>query len=339
MPLTRFPHGIAAFPVIGATERQMFAGSLVQGDNNGNVWFVDGDNGSDGNDGLSPESPLLTIAQAVSNATAGAVIYVKQRKTVALSTDPAVYAETVIIPNTKPNISLIGVGTGRVQGGMPEIKKGSGTTALITVRAPGFHIENFVLNGASSTGGGILLDDDGTTKVAFGFSAYNNHFKNCAGHATDGTKGGAITWSANGGAWQAHIYGNRFYKNLADIVLLGTAQSVPQDVVIEKNVFSGPAASVDVNLYLAGGSGMNGVIIRDNDFTCFPAAAGGAVGLFMDLTGCVGLLSNNNFASNAKTFKAAGSGAKVPATVFIGANWQEATAAGGTTSGMFGRSS
>ena len=113
-----------------------------------------------------------------------------------------------------------------------------------------------------------------------------------------------------------------FYKNVGDIVLLGTSAAVPQDVVIEDNIFSGPADSVDCNLYLAGGSGMNGVYIRNNVFPVFPNLSSGATLLYADLTGCVGILAGNYFGTD-KTFGAAGNGALVPTTVFLSGNYDE----------------
>ena len=44
-------------------------------------------------------------------------------------------------------------------------------------------------------------------------------------------------WSSDGGAWQVRIAGNVFYKNVGDVILKGTSVSVPQDVIIENNIF------------------------------------------------------------------------------------------------------
>jgi hypothetical protein len=239
------------------------------------------------------------------------------------ATDPSSYAEVLTIAAAKSNLSLIGLSRGRTQGGLPQIRMGSGSTALLTIRAPGCLIANLGFNGASATGGGILLDDDGSTKSAFGTTIIGCHFKNCKGStATNTATGGAIQWAATGGGWQVLISGNRFYKNVGDIVLLGTSAAVPQDVVIEDNVFSGPAANVDCNLYLAGGSGMNGVIIRNNEFTCFPNVGSGTNVKPLVLTGCVGQLTGNRFATSGKTFGAAGN-VLVPTTVFMTDNYQE----------------
>lgn len=308
---------------------------LPVGNKNGRYYFVDGTNGSDGNDGKSLRRPFSTVQRAftVNGGRANALVFVLPKDMAVTSTDPVSYAETVIVD--APSSALIGVSRGRTQGGLPQLRMGSGSTAHVTVRAPGCLIAGIGINGASSTGGGILLDDDGgSTKSAFGTTILGCHFKNCAKHATDGRQGGAINWSSTGGAWQALIKGNRFYKNLADVVLIGTSGSVPQDVVIEDNHFSGPAANVDCNLYLAGGSGMNGVHINRNYFPAMPAIGSGSVLRFLDLTACIGIMSENYFGAltaatgSPVTFAAAGTGGKVPTTVWMAGNWGETTTAG-----------
>ena len=321
------PASTSKNPYLGAVAASDLLG-LHDAQFRGKVLFVDGTNGSDSNTGLDTiANAKVTIQGAVDAAAAGAVIYIAPKLITDATGDPASYAETIIIPLALSNLSLIGISTGLTQGGLPQIKKGSGSTALITVRAPGCLIANLGINGGSSTGGGILLDDDNSTKSAFGTTIMGCHFKNCVGSsATDSRTGGAIMWTTAGNAWQVRISGNRFYKNVGDIVLKGTSNSVPQDVIIEDNIFSGPAASVDCNLYLAGGSGMNGVIIRNNEFSAFPAIGSGSVVRFADLTGCVGTLVGNSFAtSTTLTFGATGTGAKVPTTVFMPKNYRETT--------------
>ncbi len=301
----------------------------------GTTRFVDGTNGADGNNGASWGNAYATIQAAVTASSAGDTIYIASKTITDFTGDPTSYAETIIIPATKPNLSLIGVSRGRTQGGLPQIKKGSGAVALLTIRAAGCFIKGIGFNGTGSTGGGILLDDDYSTKTAFGTTIEGCHFKGCVGTtATDARTGGAIQWSSAGNAWQVHIKGNRFYKNVGDVVLLGTSSTVPQDVLIEDNIFSGPAASVDCNLYLAGGSGMNGVIIRNNTFQQLPAIGSGSVVRFIDATGCVGMLVGNDFGAQSSntgttlTWLAAGTAAKIPTTMHVARNWgQSITAA------------
>jgi len=324
----------AFFPSIGRFGAKWYPEDIVGGmgmmNDTNNYWFVDGDKSASGG-GQSWEDAYKTIQEAVTAASAGDTIFVAGRTITALATDPLNYAETVIIPNGTPQLSIIGVSRGRTQGGLPQMKIGAGSTAMMTVRAPGCLIANMGFNGASSTGGGILLDDDGgTSKVAFGTTITGCHFKNCVGStATDAATGGAIMWSSDGGAWQVLINGNRFYKNVGDIVMKGTSGSVPQDVVVEDNIFSGPAASVDCNIYVAA-DGINGLIVRNNVFTGKPAIGSGSNAKYMVLgAGTVGILAGNYFASitgeaeTDVTFGASGAGATIPTTVFISGNFGE----------------
>src|SRR3990172_10510245 len=276
----------------------------------GQVYYVDETNGADTNSGLDGWSNAkATIQSAVTAASQGDTVLIAPVEVAAGDTDRGSYSENLVIGTTQAYLSLIGVPRGRVQGGLPQLKVGATTTSpLLTIRAPGCYIANLGFNGAGATGGGILLDDDGSTKTAFGTTIENCHFKNCVGTtANNAATGGAIQWAAAGNSWQVLIRGNRFYKNVGDVVLLGTSGSVPQDVVIEHNIFSGPGSSVDCNLYLAGGSGMNGVVIDSNIFQQLPAL-GGTNDRFIDATGCVGMLTRNMFGalvsegSSEKTF-------------------------------------
>ena len=303
-------------------------------------WYVDEDNGSDtSNNGSSVDKAVATLTQGIANAGRGDIILVRARAMGTGATDPVSYTENAVIPADKDCLSIIGVDTGRTQGGLPQIKVGTTTTqAIITVRAPGCYIANLGINGSGATGGGILLDDDASTKTAFGTTIENCHFKICVGTtATDSRTGGAIQWSNQGNAWQVLIRGNTFYKNVGDIVSLGTAGSVPQDVTIEDNDFkSSFASTTDCNLFLtAQGGGMRGLTIRRNTFGALPALSTGSVLRYMDLTGCYGSLADNTFncatqGAGLLTFKAAGTGANVPTTVFISGNTGEADTEGDT---------
>jgi hypothetical protein len=331
--ITKLPYGFQASPLIGGG-LDMFSSSFA---GLGNIYFVDGDNGADGNNGLSPDSPKATIQSAVTaaaaNAVDGGVVYIKARDMAAGASDPVSYAENVIIPASASRLSLIGVSGNRTQCGLPQIKVGGTVaSALLTVRAPGCLIANIGFNGNSTAGAplnvGILLDDDGSTKSACGTSIISCHFKNCTGSTvTNGKTGGAITWAATGGAWQVLIKDNRFYKNVCDICLLGTSVSVPQDVVIENNVFSGNAADVDGQLWLkGGGSGMLGLVLRSNVFPVVGAIGSGQIAKFGDLTGCTGIMEGNVFGtSTTLTFGAAGTAMFVPTTVFMPRNYRETT--------------
>lgn len=302
---------------------------MMTGSFGGNDLCVDGDNGYDnsGKPNGGWGKAFKTIQAAVNAANPFDSVWVKPRKITDFTGDPTSYAETLIIPATKPHLRLIGLGSGPNQGNLPQIKKGSGATALLSVRAAGCLIANLGFNGASSTGGGILLDDDYAAKCAFGTVIAGCHFKNCVGATADSSKvGGAIMWTAEGNAWQVRIVGNHFYKNVGGVVLKGTSNTVPQDVVIAGNMFMGPAASVDSYLYLAGGSGMSSVIVDNNVFASVLPSVGSVVARYADMTGCTGIFSNNVVSGSYTTsgFGAARAAAKLPTTVGIVHNYSDA---------------
>jgi hypothetical protein len=297
---------------------------------NSKVLYVDGDKSVSGG-GTTWDDAFSTIQEAVTAASAGDVIYISERTISVTGTDPVSYAETIIIPNSKPHLSLIGVSRGLTQGGLPQIKIGAGTTALLTVRAPGCLIANLGFNGADSTGGGIKLEDNGTTYVAFGTTIVNCHFKNCKAHATNGKLGGAVY--STGSPWQIRISGCRFYKNVAGIVMVNTSYSVPQDWIIEDNVFGNSVnTETDGDIYVAA-DGILGLVIRNNSFDSVDGCAGtsGTILHYIELgAGTYGIMTDNTFACKTGsedtplTFGASTHTAcKIPATVRMARNYGE----------------
>ena len=307
----------------------------------GDIWHVDGSLSSGAANGKTWADAFTTIQAAITAASHHDIIFIRPKLITDFTGDPASYEENLIIPAATNNLSIIGVSRGRTQGGLPQLKDGSGTTtAILIIRAPGCLIKNIGINGAGNTGGGILLDDDYSAKSAFGTTIVGCHFKNCKGHATDGRLGGAIMWSAQGNAWQVYIGYNRFYKNVTDICLIGTGSTRPQDVVIEHNIFSGSASSTDCNIYgysVGGGGFGHGLIINDNVFGSLPALSSGSILRYVALTGTQsGMITNNVFgcvtdqAGTELTFKVAGTGGIIPITVFLARNYGQSITDGVT---------
>jgi len=304
----------------------------------GKVWFVDGDQSTGSHGGRSwsdafDETEFDGALSSLGDVRAGDVIYVAARTMAQTDTDPISYTTNLTVD--VPQVSIIGVSRGLTQGGLPQLKVGATTTqAVIRVRAPGVMIANIGINGAGATGGGIRFDDDGgTTYASFGGSVLGCHFKNCVGTtATNAATGGAIMLS--GAPWQIRIDGNVFYKNVGDVVLLDTSNAVPQDVVIQNNIFSPVAASTDCNIYGAGGSGFGYVIIDSNVFGQLPAVGSGSIKRYMDLTGADGgMVTRNVFGALAAdtgttlTWLAAGTAAKIPTTVHVAGNYGQSDTA------------
>jgi hypothetical protein len=153
------------------------------------------------------------------------------------------------------------------------------------------------------------------------------HFKNLKGSGAAAT-GGAIYWTASGASWQVRVENCHFYNCRAGIVLIGTGISVPQDVAIVGCEFMASAkATVDADLYLAGGDGITALLVADCLFGTVdvPAyATAPSAARYMDLTGCDnGFVTNCRFACVGKTFGAAGDAAKIPTTVRFAACYQE----------------
>jgi len=299
---------------------------IVRGLVHGSDYFVDGDDGNDTNDGLSWAKAFATIGQGISTAIAGDRIFIKPKIIAVGGLDPVSYAETLIIPATKPGLQLIGIQNGLAQGAQPQIKKGSGSTAQLTIRAPGCLIRGLTINGIGATGGGILLDDDAVTKTAFGTIIEDCFLKNCQGTGAAAT-GGAIQIGATGGAWQLRISRCRFFKNLAGIMSLAAAVVQPKDIVIEDCEFGSDVnTEIDADIYFKG-VGVTGLLVNRCNFATVdvPAyASSPSAARYLDLTNCVaGLLANCMFACTGKTFTSSGDAAKIPATVRKSGCYQE----------------
>lgn len=310
-----------------------YLGSLVLANPFGVNWFVDGDNGSDTYNGLSPThtvntnvGPRATIGSAISSANSNDRIYITPRKMSAGATDPSNYAEALTITAGKSGLWLIGLSGGPAQGNQPQIKKGSGTAPLLTIQSPGCVISGLSFNGGSSTGGGIKLDDDASTKSAFGTVITNCFFKNCVVTAHDSRAGGAIWWASTGGAWQVNISNNQFYDNVGGISLTGTSNDRPKDIIVTNNIFGGSIdTTIDSYIYGAGGSGFNDISITYNTFTTIkPTISAGSIALYMDLTGVAsGIVAWNSFGGASGTYGASGNAAKIPTTMGIAGNYQD----------------
>jgi hypothetical protein len=112
-------------------------------------WFVDGNDGSDYNDGLTPTGAKKTVQAAIAAATWGDVIYIRPIKMGSGAvwptdlSEPGYYAETLTVPYGTQWLSMVGI--------QPGIKDPTYTRLVapetintwgLTVNAPCFHAEN-----------------------------------------------------------------------------------------------------------------------------------------------------------------------------------------------------
>ena len=182
MSLTRFTHGILAFPTVGANR---FSGMWTN-----RVLFVDGDNGSDGFDGTDPANAMKTIDAAVTAASADDTIYVRPMSTATTwdtlysATAPtSTYLDNVTIaPLTKNGLSIIGTGNGLGVAGQAVQWMGVSGIALPTayVKSAFVNIENinFGFMAAQTTQGVVQLYNGVTPDTVRGY-AYGCSIVHC----------------------------------------------------------------------------------------------------------------------------------------------------------------
>lgn len=327
MPFTNFPHGVTSFgrPITASSNRFF-------GWNDANTYFVDGDNGSDSNNGLSPDRAFDTVAAAIAAAGADDVIYIRERAWT--DTDPTAYREvtdSMIITSAKKGLSLIGTGSNLSNSfGVQINAAASDTGTVLTVRAPSVAIENIDFNrGASTSTNGLVYfqyDETSSTLRAEGCSISNCHIRNASQADMAGIK--------TNGAWYLDIVGNTFV-NCRFGVQVYSGVSVTNGVRIIGNYFTNgggttDGAQFDAHIAVNGGPHYGLVIDRNVFATALPALSGGAWLRYIRINGTAdGIVSNNVFASRSDlTYGATGSGAIIPTTVGFVNNYGDEGASG-----------
>ena len=203
MPLLKGPRNNGRIEIADAV---LFKSAVQFSQFWGYTYFVDGVNGVDTNDGLTPGTPKKTIQAAVTVAGRGDTIYIRPQ-TYTLGTGFARYTEDVIVPLATNDLSIIGV-TRTIN---PEFGvRWKHVVTPLTVNAPGLHLENIGFFCEGATKAIDLANDGNVTKVgSCGFTMYNCaikgervyitggdgvRIKNCYFHAVyDGSVSGGIT--------------------------------------------------------------------------------------------------------------------------------------------------
>jgi hypothetical protein len=172
MGLTNYPNGIFATPNVGGED---FAGWFGT-----DVFYVDGDDGNDDNDG-SMSHPFKTIQNGINSASSQDTIYIRVKAPDADASEPGTYVEDLSIPYGKHGLKLIGASQNYGVWGGPKIKNASATD-LLDIKASNVHIANLQFNCTRNSGTlGIHLDgNSGYTTAAgsVGTVIQNCMFKN-----------------------------------------------------------------------------------------------------------------------------------------------------------------
>lgn len=248
----------------------------------GNIFFVDGVNGSNANAGDKPTSAYLTLTYALAQCTADRndIIFVLDYWQAA--------GESWPITINKNAVHIIGLAQGNLP--YPAIHP-TGDTAAFQLTSSGQYgsIENLTIGGGNAHGGIDWLNEGQVD----GFLIKNCWF----GHQWFGTPISGIlqpTGSSRGG-FGNRIEKCRFLGDLANctgaitgnaIDMLGTVASY--DLEIVDCVFMGCAIAINLTK-------CHNSRIINNNFACPDAADGEAVSL---LASCLGNWVNNNYAGN-----------------------------------------
>lgn len=287
MGYTNFPNGVTSFgvPITGSGSRFSNPWSTI--------YFVDGDNGSDGNVGTSPTSAFKTIQQAVTASTGGDVIYVKP-KTYTIGTGFARYTEDVtLIPGggggsgvTAPNAnkSIIGVTPRSVASDFMGVRWKHASAVALNVEAAGTHIENigFFCEGATAA---VYFEGDGATYTKSGHtgsSLYNCAIKGEGGVLANGSDSLQIINCQ----FQAKYDGN----TSGIIITLDGTNVNRRPVVMGCRFIGGNGTAMDSAPIIWTGKVENG-LIANNYFDL-----GTTVQINIATAGSSGIIANNYFA-------------------------------------------
>ena len=267
-------------PIRGAIDRR--EGSIMPG-NIGNVYYVDGVNGSASATGKTADDPLLTLTAAL------ALVTDQNHDYIFILDYWRPSGETWPWNINKDLVHIIGVG-GAPGLPWPAIHPSTDVEA-IQLTSSGQYIEIAGLTiGGGASHGGIDWQDSGQVDGAW---IHHNVF----GHQWFGTPLNAIRQAATAsrGGYGNVIEDNVIMGDLANctgaitgngIDMLGAVMSY--DLTIRRNRFMGCA--ININLTKVS----NGMIL-DNKFICADAADGEAVSL---LTACRGCMVDGNVAMN-----------------------------------------
>jgi len=284
MPFTNFPYGITSFgvPLFGAGAR--FSGPWSK------HYFVDGDDGADGHNGLTPDRAFKTIQRAVTVSTGGDVIYIRP-KLYTVGTGFSRYTEDVTITSglsgttmTHANMSLIGVTPRNAPTDYLGVRWTYATATMLTNSAPGLHVENIGFFGEAATYAiNLIMDADIENLGATGTSIYN-----CA------IKGDGKLYA--NGADELQIVGCRFQAKydgtVGGINLVGSINQVKRPIIRGCEFIGGNANNMSAAAII-GAAPWYDAIIRD----CYFNAESGT-GEYINISGSnTGLVANCYFGS------------------------------------------
>lgn len=197
----------------------------------GTYYYVDGNLGGDGNDGIMVTRPLKTMTEAFTRIASGDVIVFRGNIAEQVSTPVGIFNVTIIGDNTQPRHADAHTGNnGYSSATWKTPASPTAATPLLTVRQQGWRIANILFDGPSDAAAVQLFRDGG------------------AG-------------DAERDASHAHIIGNKFVAGQNHIEVKGGLSQV----VLEDNLFFGATATSIKETVGAGIGTNNYFLIRNNN--------------------------------------------------------------------------
>lgn len=288
--LTNFPNGVASFGIpvypysnlihVGSTT--MTDSAVVIGQTH---HWVNGSFGSDGNDGLSPASPKLTMDAVFDTLNSGDIIHFTGNITEQLTTPAGIFDVTIIGEGNSPrNADAFDTNNGYTAATWKYPSSPTAATPLLKIQQQGWRLVNILFTGSLSAtplvqsfrdaGAGDLERDASHLQII--------------GCRFDG--GGPIGFQDSGGCNFLQFYGNSFrgFTTAAMNSIVGAGQGTLLNCKFYDNVFHDNASHIRMAL--------NQSTLRNNVIGKFTASTGFGI----DLTGGIGsnMVSQNHLSGD-----------------------------------------
>ncbi len=289
---TNFPNGVTSFgiPVLPSNPL-VHVGSTTDSDTSDVTgethYWVNGNFGSDGNDGRSPGSPMKTMAAVFLVINSGDIIHMTGNITEQLTTPAGIFDVTIIGEGNLPrNADSFDTNNGFTASTWKFPSSPTAATPLLTIQQQGWRVYNILFSGSLSAtaavqifrdGGAGDSERDGSHAQIIGcrFDGGVNgielkggpNFVQVLGCAFRGFTGKCIMTTTGAGIGtnlNTVIQGNRFFNNTNAIVAALNQSTIIGNVM---GVFT------TLSISLSGGTGDN--VVTQNYLSGTYSAAGG----------------------------------------------------------------
>jgi hypothetical protein len=165
--LTNYPNGVASFgiPALPYSNMIHVGSTVVDGETNvvGDTHrWVNGNTGSDGNDGLSPSTPMKTMAACFLKLNSGDIIHFNGNITEQLTTPAGIFDVTIIGEGNLPrNADAHTTSNGYSSATWKYPSSPTAATPLLKIQQQGWRLVNILFSGSLANTPDVVLFRDG----------------------------------------------------------------------------------------------------------------------------------------------------------------------------------